>query len=249
MLTSQKSNQSLQKQEFNFKVLLVEDEPDIGAALKRVLKQQNYLVDWVKDGTEAWIHLENQQVEYAFAIFDWMLPGVTGLELCKRLRKHNNPLPILLLTARDRIEDKIAGLDAGADDYLVKPFNMVELVSRLQALQRRFGNLESSQLTVGNLTLDYCSNTVICENSALARGEIYLTNKELHVLEYLMKHPTQVISSEQIRTHLRQLHSESCSCVVSTHIRILREKLSECINPIETIHGLGYRFNLMDEST
>ena len=116
------------------RILLVEDEPDLGAAIKRVLNQEKYVVDWVLDGTEAWEYLENYslgfqpQTQYTLAILDWLLPGVSGIELCKRLRATGNPLPVLILTAKDRMEDKVTGLDAGADDYLVKPFGMAELL-------------------------------------------------------------------------------------------------------------------------
>ena len=130
------------------RVLLVEDEPDLGAAIKRTLNQHKYLVDWVIDGTDAWAYLEDSSAEYTVAILDWMLPGLTGLELCKRLRLKGNSLPVLILTAKDSMEDKITGLDAGADDYLVKPFGMGELLARLRALQRRSPLFQPPKLTV-----------------------------------------------------------------------------------------------------
>lgn len=142
------------------RVLLVEDEPALGEAIKRMLNQEKYVVDWVLDGTEAWEYLESQWTEYTLAIFDWLLPGLSGLELCQRLRAKHNSLPILMLTAKDRMEDKVAGLDAGADDYLVKPFGMAELLARLRAMRRRSPQFQSQQLTVGSLTLDYGSSTV-----------------------------------------------------------------------------------------
>ena len=124
------------------RLLLVEDEPDLGAAVKEVLNHQAYVVDWFLDGTQAWHYLQTAATEYAIAIIDWMLPGISGLELCKRLRSQNSPLPILILTAKDRLEEKIMGLDAGADDYLVKPFDMPELLARLRALRRRSPQLQ-----------------------------------------------------------------------------------------------------------
>ncbi|MGI8499553.1 MAG: two-component system response regulator RppA, partial [Hassallia sp.] len=133
------------------RVLLVEDEPDLGTAIKRTLTQHKYLVDWVLDGNEAWAYLDNTWTQYTVAIFDWMLPGISGLELCKQLRQKKNPLPVLMLTAKDTMEDKVTGLDAGADDYLVKPFGMAELLARLRALQRRSPQFPSQELTVGNL--------------------------------------------------------------------------------------------------
>ncbi len=232
------------------RVLLVEDEPDLGAAIKRTLRQEKYLVDWVMDGTEAWAYLENSWTQYTVAIFDWMLPGITGLELCKRLRYRNNPLPVLMLTARDRMEDKVAGLDAGADDYLVKPFGMAELLARLRALQRRSPHFQPQKLTVGNLTLDYGNSAIIFQDATGHQQEISLTNKEFQLLEYFMKHSNQIVTTEQVRNQLWEVSAEPASNVVAAQIRLLRRKLasSGCGNPIETLHGMGYRLNLTDES-
>ncbi|MBW4446009.1 MAG: response regulator transcription factor [Spirirestis rafaelensis WJT71-NPBG6] len=237
------------------RVLLVEDEPDLGAAIKRTLTQQKYLVDWVLDGNEAWAYLDNSWTQYTLAIFDWMLPGISGLELCKRLRQNKNPLPVLMLTAKDTMEDKVTGLDAGADDYLVKPFGMAELLARLRALQRRClttsrsastPQFPSQELTVGNLTLDYGNSTVVSNNPQADKQVIPLTNKEFQLLEYFMKHPNQILTTEQIRYQLWEVSSETISNVVAAQMRLLRRKLtnSGCGNLIETLHGLGYRLNL-----
>ncbi|MCC5599784.1 two-component system response regulator RppA [Nostoc favosum] len=249
MLKSQIYNEPLTIQ-FDMRVLLVEDEPDLGAAIKRTLNQQKYLVDWVMDGTEAWAYLENSSAQYTVAILDWMLPGITGLELCKRLRYKGNPLPILMLTAKDRMEDKVAGLDAGADDYLVKPFSMVELLARLRALQRRSPHFQPQQLTVGNLTLDYGNSTVVRQHTTGEQQRIPLTNKEFQLLEYFMKHPNQIVTTEQIRNQIWEVNAESSSNVVAAQIRLLRRKLtnSDCTNSIETLHGMGYRLNFTNES-
>jgi DNA-binding response OmpR family regulator len=227
------------------RILLVEDEPDLGAAIKRILNQEKYVVDWVQDGTEAWNYLEDQQMQYTLAIFDWLLPGLSGLELCKRVRSHHSPLPILMLTAKDQMEDKVAGLDAGADDYLVKPFGMAELLARLRALQRRSPQLQPQQLTVGNLTLDYSTHTVCFQNTLSEQQAISLTTKEFQLLEYFMKHPNHVVTSDQIRNHLWEMSAEPISNVVAAQVRLLRRKLASfgCPNWIETLHGLGYRFN------
>ena len=151
------------------RILLAEDEPDLGAIVQRTLSREKYLVDWVQDGTTAWNYLEDQWTEYTIAIFDWLLPGTSGLELCQRLRRQNNPLPVLMLTAKDRTEDMVAGLDAGADDYLMKPFVKAELLARLRALQRRGRSLSPeksphfnpAQLEAGRLRLDY-NKSIIC---------------------------------------------------------------------------------------
>jgi DNA-binding response OmpR family regulator len=134
------------------KLLLVEDEPDLGAAIKQTLNQEAYVVDWLLNGNEAWDYLETQSTQYTIAIFDWLLPGLSDLELCKKIRLKNNPLPVLMLTAKDRMEDKVMGLDAGADDYLVKPFGMAELLARLRALQRRSPQIQTQKIQLENST-------------------------------------------------------------------------------------------------
>ena len=227
------------------KLLLVEDEPDLGAAIKRTLKQEKYIVDWVLDGTEAWDYLENHWKEYTLAIFDWSVPGISGLELLQRLRTRNNPLPVLMLTVRDRMEDKVAGLDAGADDYLVKPFGMEELLARLRALQRRSPQLQPEQLQVGSLILDYGTRTIRRQHSKGDGQLIPLTTKEFQLLEYFMKHPHQFVTRDQIWNHLYEASAERISNVVAAQVRLLRRKLSEhgCDGLIETVPGLGYRFN------
>jgi DNA-binding response OmpR family regulator len=248
MLQTQIYNEPLTNQ-FDMRVLLVEDEPDLGAAIKRTLNQHKYLVDWVMDGTQAWDYLENSSAEYTVAVLDWMVPGITGLELCKRIRLKGNSLPVLMLTARDRMEDKIAGLDAGADDYLVKPFGMGELLARLRALQRRSPQFQPQQLAVGNFSLDYGCSTIVSQNASGEKQVIPLTNKEFQLLEYFMKHPNQIVTTEQIRNQLWEISAETGSNVVAAQIRLLRRKLtsSGCTNPIETLHGLGYRLNSTDE--
>lgn len=226
------------------RLLLVEDEPDLGKAIKRTLEREKYIVDWVADGNEAWNFLENQWTQYTVAIFDWLLPGISGLELLRRLRAKNNPLPVLMLTAKDRMEDKVAGLDAGADDYLVKPFGMAELLARLRALQRRSPQIQPPQLQVGNLTLDYGTRTVYFNDPNGEKQDISLTNKEFQMLEYLMNHANQIITSDQIRNQIWEASADTFSNVVAAQMRLLRRKLEPigCANIIETVHGVGYRF-------
>jgi DNA-binding response OmpR family regulator len=227
------------------RVLLVEDEPDLGAALERTLKREKYVVDWVKDGTEAWQFLENHLNQYTVAIFDWLLPGLSGIELCQRLRAEQSPLPILMLTARDRMEDRVMGLDAGADDYLIKPFGMAELLARLRALQRRSLQIQPPQLQVGNLILDYSTSTI---SISMARGEtqkILLTAKEFQLLEYFMQHPNQILSRDQIIGRIWQVEADFNSNVVAAQMRLLRRKLLEYgyDHLIETVYGIGYKLN------
>ena len=171
------------------RILLVEDEIDLAEAIKRSLLRDKYVVDWAQDGTQAWDYIDNPHVNYSLAIFDWLLPGLSGIELCQRLRQSKSCLPVLMLTAKERMEDKVAGLDAGADDYLVKPFEMGELKARLRALQRRSPQLQAQQLQVGQLLLDYGTATVSMQGESRTASAIPLTAKEFQLLEYFMKHP------------------------------------------------------------
>jgi two-component system, OmpR family, Ni(II)-responsive and/or redox-responsive regulator NrsR len=222
------------------RILLVEDEEDLGQAIKQVLVSEKYVVDWVLDGAQAWNYLESQWTDYTVAIFDWLIPKLSGLELCQRLRLHQNPLPVLMLTALGQPEHRVAGLDAGADDYLVKPFVMEELLARLRALQRRSPNLQPQTLTVGGFTLDYANNALCSELQTIP-----LTVKEFQILAYLMQNPDRIISGSKIRHQLWDLEEEPISNVVAAQMRLLRRKLATygCDCPIETIPGQGYRFN------
>jgi DNA-binding response OmpR family regulator len=232
------------------KILLVEDEPDLGASIQRKLHQEKYIVDWVQDGDEAWCCLDNNWTEYTLAIFDWLLPGMSGIELCKRLRLRSNSLPVLMLTAKDSMNDKVIGLDAGADDYLTKPFGMAELLARLRALQRRSPNFQSSELRVGKLILDYANYAVCCESIDGSKTIINLTKKEFHLMEYFMKHPHTIVNRDQILNHIYSFSTERVSNVVAAQVRLLRRKLSECNcdRVIETIPSMGYRFNPDDDN-
>ena len=227
------------------RILLVEDEEDLGKALQHSLRQEKYIVDWVQDGAEAWGYLTSPEVDYVVAIVDWMLPSLSGLEICKRLRSQGNSLPVLILTARDQMEDRVMGLDSGADDYLIKPFGMVELMARLRALLRRPTQVQSQILQVGTLILDYSNSTVAIANQQDIAEGIMLTTKEFQLLEYFMQHPNQILTRDQIMNRLWEFQAEPVSNVVAAQIRLLRKKLAEynCDSGIETIYGLGYRLN------
>jgi len=231
------------------RVLLVEDESDLALAIKQVLVSEKYIVDWIANGHAAWSCLEDQWTDYTVAIFDWLLPGMSGLELCQKLRSQKNALPVLMLTALGEPENRVAGLDAGADDYLVKPFVMEELLARLRALQRRSPQLQPPRLAIGPLVLDYANNA-LCFEQDQNSTVISLTVKEFQILAYLMQHSDRIVSGNKIRHQLWDLDEAPISNVVAAQMRLLRRKLASagfpC--PIETIPGQGYRFNSASKS-
>ncbi len=227
------------------RLLLVEDEPDLGKALDRALTRSAYVVDWVLDGAEAWELLQNNWIEYEVAIFDWLVPGLSGVELCQNLRQRGSALPVLMLTAKDTEADKVMGLDAGADDYVVKPFGMAELLARLRALQRRSPQLQLPKLQVGDLVLD-------CGTRQLCSGEktLELTHKEYQLIEYFMRHPNQIVTRDRLLYQLWEIGAEPESNVVAAQIRLLRRKLADIGRDrvIKTVYGQGYRFSLDSEN-
>ena len=225
------------------RILFAEDEPDLGKAIKRTLTQESYVVDWVQSGDEALGLLEQDASLYKVGVFDWMLPGKTGVELCHWLRSHNRTLPVLLLTARDKVEDRIAGLDSGADDYLVKPFSMAELLARIRALGRRSPEFKSAHLQIGPLLLDRDRRIAILHPGEPTEQPIELTQKEFLLLRYLMEHPKQILSREQVLNQLWEIGGEPSSNVVAAQMRLLRRKLGEYDAMVETVYGMGYRFN------
>ncbi|BAQ64743.1 two-component system response regulator RppA [Geminocystis sp. NIES-3709] len=228
------------------RILLLEDEKDLGIAIKRSLLGQNYVVDWVESGQEGLYLLENPNINYNVGVFDWLLPDLSGIDLLKIIRAKNNHLPVLMLTAKDTMTDKITGLDAGADDYLIKPFEMLELFARIRALLRRNQEIKPQQLKVKNLILDYQTNTIKIELKLGKIEMIPLTNKEFNLLEFFMRHPQQILTRDQLLDQLWEIDSDIISNVVAAQIRLLRKKLSqyECDDLIETVYGLGYRLKL-----
>jgi DNA-binding response OmpR family regulator len=226
------------------KILLVEDEPDLGLLLQKNLTHHQYVVDWVQNGEKAWECLEFPQANYSLVIVDWMLPQMSGVELCQQIRLATQTIPILMLTARDRMEDKIIGLDAGADDYLVKPFGLEELLARLRALQRRSNAFQFPNLQVNGLILDYGANALRSANTKGNLASVNLSAKEFQLIEYFLQHPGQLLSHDQIRNRVWEMDSEAFSNIIAAQIRLVRKKMAElgCNNAIETVRGLGYRF-------
>jgi heavy metal response regulator len=217
------------------RILIVEDERQIAAFLERGLKEEGYAIDVVYNGNDAldWA----AAVEYDGIVLDVMLPGRDGFSVCRELRARGSKTPVLMLTARDTVDDRVAGLDIGADDYLVKPFAFKELVARLRAVTRRQTDTRSVELQVGDLTLNTLTHTA-------QRGErrIELTAKEYNLLEFLMRNPNRVLTRTQIAEHVWNLDFLSESNVVDVYIRYLRRKIDgdTDLKLIKTVRGSGY---------
>ncbi|MEN9207749.1 MAG: two-component system response regulator RppA [Gloeomargarita sp. GMQP_bins_120] len=221
------------------RILLVEDDPEQREPLWTALTHVGHLVDGVGDGpTAQWLLGEK---DYDLLILDWMLPQVSGIELCQSYRQQGKGAPILLLTAKDTTQDKVMGLDAGADDYLVKPVDLEELLARVRALGRRSPRWQGDQLVVGDWALDGPTMT-------LRRGDrcITLSAREYQFLEYFFRHPQQVLSREQLELNLWEWDRQPESNAVSAQIRRLRLRLAELegADLIETVYGVGYRLRL-----
>ena len=224
------------------RILLVEDEPAIVSFVQQGLTEAGYAVDVAGDGREGLAHA--QVVDYDVLVLDIMLPKMSGLELLRELRRQGDKTPTLMLTARDTVDDRVQGLDAGADDYLVKPFAFPELLARVRALLRRPPLQSGTVLQVGDLQMD----TSLREVRRSGRF-IDLTPREYAVLEYLMRHPDQVLTRTQIGEHVWNLDFYHESNVIDVYIGYLRRKLeAEGETPlIHTIRGVGYRISATED--
>jgi DNA-binding response OmpR family regulator len=217
------------------RVLVAEDDPALRAVIARGLGEAGYVVDAVSDGASALTYLS--AYEYEVAIVDWRMPKMDGLVLITELRRRRNPLPVLMLTARDLPSDRVEGLDGGADDYLVKPFDFGELLARVRALRRRAPPLRASTLELGDVALDPASLEVT------VRGEpVRLTITEFRILELLMARSPAVVNRSSIALAAWQDHAEAVgSNTIDVHIAHLRAKISASSLEIETARGTGYR--------
>lgn len=217
------------------RILIVEDEPDLLDALKKQLQSSGYSVDGCGNGLDAEYYLK--MATYDAVVLDIMLPGIDGLTLLKKMRAEGNTTHVLLLTALDSIENKVNGLDAGADDYLVKPFAYDELLARLRVLLRRRSGQTTNVLEYGGLVMDLNSRTVTRDGT-----EITLSSKEFAVLEYLLRNPGRVLSRDKIENHVWNYDFEGGSNVVDVYIRYLRKKIDAGFNKklLHTIRGAGY---------
>ena len=219
------------------RLLVVEDERKLGRLIQGLLEDENHTVDLAFDGEEALEYIRGG--DYDLIVLDVMLPGVDGLEVCRQVRARKIRTPILMLTARTSVEDRVAGLDAGADDYLTKPFAFAELLARVRALSRReVPDSLGNRLTLGDLSLDLKTREVFRRDA-----RVDLTPKEFALLEYFMRHPNQVLSGQQIADHVWSYDFDGLTNRVAVYISYLRRKLEsgEAPDPIQTVHGVGYR--------
>ncbi|MEC4803672.1 MAG: two-component system response regulator RppA [Jaaginema sp. PMC 1079.18] len=222
-------------------LLLVDDEAELTEPLRQVLTQEGYQVDVADRGTKGQaLALEN---DYDLLILDWMMPQVSGLDICRELRRQGKNTPILFLTAKDTLDDRVLGLDAGADDYLVKPFELRELLARARALLRRSPQIESPppspRLQVADLEFDPDNQIAYRQYRS-----IELSEKEAQLLAYFMQNPGQLLSHEQIYQHLWAEQAQPSSNVLAALVRLLRRKIEQKgeIPLIQTVYGRGYRF-------
>ncbi|HLT21398.1 MAG TPA: response regulator transcription factor [Thermomicrobiales bacterium] len=218
------------------RILVVEDEVRLAEMIAQGLGDEGHAVTTVHSGEDALDHATVS--DFDAIVLDVMLPGISGIDVCRSLRARRIQTPILILTARDAVEDRVAGLDAGADDYMIKPFAFAELSARLRALSRRPPESLDPVLQVGELRLDPATHQVW-------RGdeEFVLPNKEFRILEYLMRHPNQVLTRAMITDHVWDYDFPSSANVVDVHIRSLRRKLEDPYEKkhIQTVRGVGYR--------
>ena len=218
------------------RILVIEDNHHLNNSLTSSLTHEGYSVDSAYDGQEGQDLAE--MAPYDLILLDILLPGKDGLEVCRDLRRRRIHTPILLLTARDSIDDRVQGLDCGADDYLVKPFAMRELLARLRALLRRQHPYQPEQLTIGSLAIDPTTHTVEREGQP-----IDLTPKEFALLEYLMYHANRVVTREMIEQHIWNYDFECESNVIDVYVRRLRRKIDApfAVKLLTTVRGVGYR--------
>lgn len=218
------------------RILVIEDEVKLTGLIRRALERERYAVDVAHDGVagQAWAEAN----PYDTIVLAVMLPGQSGLAVCRHLRDRRHRTPILLLTARDAVEDRVHGLDEGADDYLTKPFAMTELLARLRALLRRESPEKGRQFQVGDLTLDVATQEV-----QRAGHVIPLASKEYAILEYFMRHPNHVLTRDMIAEHVWNYDFSPMSNVVDVYLRTLRRKLDDDFSPklFHTIRGTGYQ--------
>ncbi len=213
-------------------ILLVEDDKPLACGLQIALRKQGYAVNHVETG-EACLHVVATE-EPDIIVLDLGLPDIDGLKVLKKIRHKSMTLPVILLTARDSIDDKVMGLDCGADDYLAKPFEVTELLARLRVLERRLGTVKSTQISIGDISLDTATQVVMQQNH-----ELELSRKEYMLLKSLMENTGKVLTRATLETRLYSWGEEVCSNALEVHIHHLRKKLGSDF--IKTVRGVGYK--------
>lgn len=223
------------------RILVIEDEHKIANSIKKGLMQESYAVDIAYDGIQGYdlASVEN----YDVIILDLMLPGINGIEICKKLRANKIHTPILILTAKGQLEDKVGGLNCGADDYLVKPFAFAELLARIRALTRRPKTGLRPLLKIDNLSLNTINYEVVRDNK-----KIFLSKKEFALLEYLLRHPNTIVSKDQIINNVWDYDADVLPNTVEVYIGYLRNKIDKPFKKqrplIYTIRGFGYKISI-----
>lgn len=220
-------------------MLVAEDDEGLRSVLERGLKENGYAVDTACDGEQALRYLDTY--DYEVAILDWRMPKVTGLEVIQRLRRRGSALPVLMLTARDTATDRVTGLDQGADDYLVKPFDFDELFARLQAVLRRKGAFQGSRVAFGNLRFDALSRELVIDDKAVT-----LSAREIELIDLLLRRAGRVVSRQLVEDQLFGMSEALNSNAVEVYIHRLRRKLEQAgaDAAIETVRGVGYLLRL-----
>ena len=225
------------------RLLFAEDEPDLNRIVTKKLTEEGYSVDSCLNGEDALYYLES--AEYDVAVLDIMMPGMDGLQVLRKIRDEGNTVPVLFLTARDSIHDRVQGLDAGAEDYLVKPFSFEELMARLRVITRNKETQKGSILKAGDLEMDIAAHRV-------TRGgtEISLSAKEFQILQYLMFNQNLVLSREKIEEHIWNFDYEGGTNVIDVYMYHLRKKIDQGydVKRIITVRGVGYKLNGEDEN-
>ncbi len=217
------------------RVLVAEDDDGLRSVLGRGLRENHYVVDAVRDGEEAVRFLRGY--EYELVVLDWRMPGMSGLDVVRWMRRHKRSTPVLMLTARDAPADRVTGLDEGADDYLIKPFDFAELLARMRALQRRPSAVQQPELVVGDLRFDPATREV-----RVGGQEPVLTATEYGILELLIRRSPRVVARKTIAVHVWDDESDAMgSNTIDVHLARLRAKLAGGMVRIETVRGIGYR--------
>ena len=218
------------------KILLAEDDKQLGGLLSSMLKRADFQVTWVERGDEAYKQIYKD--DYEVLVLDWMMPGLSGLDLCERLRTEKYQGKILLLTARDSVEDKVSGLDNGADDYLVKPFEFAELVARIRALARRVEHYQQEEIDYEDFKLNRNAETLSNTN-----GTIQLSPREFKIVDILLSNRKKVIPRELLMDRVWGIDGDITDNNLDAHIKLLRKKIAQITSEeiIKTVRGVGYK--------